>query len=289
MTSRLGTAKSAIAKHFDSSTKRVYSYVDLLRMLSDNRDAWHVPQGTPLKDFVAFLIKRIKFQEIKLFARSYPPVVRYAWGDVSPYELALSLRPKAYLSHGSAVFLHGLTEQAPKTLYVNREQTAKPQSGSLTQEAINRTFSGKQRRSNLIYEWRDWRFVLISGKSTGRLGVTPIRGPYGERLDVTGLERTLIDIVVRPAYAGGVYAVLDAYETARGQVSVPALVATLKKLDYVYPYHQAIGFYLEKAGYAERTLGVLQKLGLRFDFYLAHGIADTDYSPRWRLFYPKGL
>ena len=36
---------------------------------------------------------------------------------------------------------------------------------------------------------------------------------------VTDLERTLIDIAVRPEYAGGVYEVLNVYRLAKGKVS----------------------------------------------------------------------
>ena len=39
--------------------------------------------------------------------------------------MALSLRPRSYLSHASALVLQGLTEQIPGTIYVNQEQSAK--------------------------------------------------------------------------------------------------------------------------------------------------------------------
>jgi hypothetical protein len=110
-------------------------------------------------------------------------------------------------------------------------------------------------------------------------------------LDVTNIERTLVDIAVRPAYAGGVYQVLAAYEGARGHASAEKIEAILKNPQYKYPYHQSIGFYMERAGFSEQELSPLKELGLEHDFYLDYGMAKTniDYNDSWRLFHPKGF
>jgi hypothetical protein len=215
---------------------------------------------------------------------------RYIWGDPSPFEVALSLRPKSYLCHGTAVFLHGLNEQLPRTIFLNHEQSPKqaPDSSTLTQESIDRAFALKQRKSRLIYEYEGTQIVILNGKQTNQLEV----GTLDETsLRVTKLERTLIDIVVRPNYAGGVYQVLEAYRGAKDKASTNVLVATLKKLQYVYPYHQAIGFYMQRAGWPEKKYSRLLELGLSFDFYLTYGIKEDKkkYAPKWRLFFPDGL
>src|SRR5216684_7346263 len=200
------------------------------------------------------------------------------------------LSPDRTLSHGTAVSLHGLTDQIPKTIYVNQEQSPKPlPSGELTQTSIDRAFSNQQRKSAYVLEYEQWRMVLLSGKNTGNLGVIKLAGPLQEQLDVTNIERTLIDIAVRPVYAGGVFQVLEAYKSARDRVSVNTLIATLKKLNYVYPYHQIIGFYMQRAGYEEKRYGRLKSLGLNFDFYLTYGVKEPEFDRQWRLHYPKGL
>jgi hypothetical protein len=289
MPTRIQIARPDILKHFEESRTRVFGPQDLAAILSANRESWRLAQRTTTAEFIHYLTSRAKLRGHDLPSR-YGTLRRYSWGEASPHEMALSLRGGAYLSHATALVLHGLTDQVPATIYVNKEQSPKPRSSSpLTQEAITRAFAREQRLSQFIYQFGTWSFVLLGGKHTGRLEVGEITGPGGERLEATKIERTLIDAAVRPAYAGGVYQVLEAFRAAKGRLSANVLVATLKKLEYVYPYHQAIGFYLERAGYPEKYLAPLRDLGLDFDFYLAYHLGPTTYDASWRLVHPEGL
>jgi predicted transcriptional regulator of viral defense system len=212
------------------------------------------------------------------------------WGDVSAFELAASLKAHSYLSHSTAVYLHGLTDQIPQTLYVNTEQSPKPTpEGTLTQASLDRAFRGRQRSSKYVFIYKQNRLVMLSGKHTGRYGVIDRPLPDGVIAPVTDLERTLVDITVRPVYGGGVHQVLAAFRSAAAQVSLTKLLATLKRLNYVYPYHQALGFYLERTGVSAARLKPLRQLGLDYDFYLAHGMKDSVLDSSWRVFHPKRL
>ena len=137
---------------------------------------------------------------------------------------------------------------------------------------VNRVFKNDQRRKKLIYHYAGSKITIINGKHTNRLGVVRDVAPTGESIEVTCLERTLIDATVRPFYAGGVANVLAAFMAARGRISVKKLGALLEMLDYTYPYHQAVGFYLKRQGYADRDQRLLRKFGLALDFYLSHGL-----------------
>ncbi len=289
--SQLQLAKSHIAAFFDSLPQKVFQESDLSRVLAERRSAWHVGAHVTVGSFISFLIENTTLRPVAIVPNTagwYREICRYAWGDVSPYGVAATIAPRAYLSHGTAVLLHGLTDQLPQTVYVNQEQRPQPGGSELTQAGIDRAFARPVRQSNALFTYDKWQVRLLHGKHSGRLEVGTL--PYGqEQLPVTKIERTLIDIAVRPVYAGGVYQVLRAYHAAKERISTATLVATLQKLDYAYPYHQAIGFYMARACYPQKSLDRLKALGMQFNFYLAHDMRETEFDPDWRLFYPKGL
>ena len=107
---------------------------------------------------------------------------------------------------------------------------------------------------------------------------------------ITNIERTLIDITVRPMYAGGISEVAKAYVIAAEQCSVNKIAAYLRKLNFTYPYHQAIGYYLERSGaYGADQIELLATLPMEFDFYLTYQMKTTEYNKRWKLYIPKGF
>jgi predicted transcriptional regulator of viral defense system len=191
--------------------------------------------------------------------------------------------------------MHGLTEQVPKTIYINQEQVHDSiPTGELTQQSIDAAFRRPVRVSRNVAVMKDLRICVISGKNTGGLGVIEedkldVHGRPVGKVRLTGIERTLIDIAVRPVYAGGVHEVLKAYRLAQGGVSVNRLAAMLKRLGYIYPYHQVIGFYLDRAGHKASSVDLLREFPREFDFYLTHKMAQTEYVAEWRLYVPKGF
>ena len=285
---RLEIAKKDIVGTFESDPRRVFRRRDIEQILAQERGFWRLAQSTTFSAFVDFLAQKTPLHEVR-FDLPYKPTLRYVWGDAPLFEIVQSLRPEGYFCHYTAVFLHGFTNQIPKRIYLNDEQQNRGGGGELTQVGIDRAFRGKCRTSNNIASFRDYSICVVNGQNTNCLGVENVEAMDGSHVRVTTVERTLIDIAVRPIYSGGVHEVLNAYASARDHVSVNRLGAMLKRLNFTYPYHQAIGFYLERAGCSPEQLDLLKRFELNFDFYLAHSMGETEYVEQWRLFVPKGL
>jgi hypothetical protein len=282
----LTRASNEIRSEFFSRPQWAYRISDHAAVLRENRGEWKLAESTGPREFIAFLLKHKILKTYKLRADAYgSEIERYGLPGTSPLALAVSIRSSGYLSHATALRLHGLSIGAQNPIYVNVEQSQKPAPTlAITQEGIDRAFSGRQRRSNMIYTSGRNRIVLLSGKNTGRLGVETLAG-----LDGANVERTLIDVVVRPAYAGGSEIIRKAYRRARSRVSVGRLLSTYKALGYLYPYHQTIGFLMEITGYAPEAYETFRALGTEHDFYLEHGLENPEHSSAWRVYYPRGF
>ena len=223
----------------------------------------------------------------EISSEHYGSKTRYIFGALSPLQLACSFYKNAYLSHGTALHLHGL---APlETIFVNHEQSPKNSRPRISQAGLNRAFQNSQRQSTYVFRYGTSTITFLNGKNTQGAGIVDMQGPRGEPLKTTSLERTLIDVVVRPQYAGGMSNVLSAFRQAKDRISVAEIARLLAKVKYVYPYHQALGFILQRAGVPEEELAPLKQRAIRLKFYLDYGMNQPAYDPAWKLYYPRDL
>ena len=287
---KISKALPRIERFFKKNKEtEVYTYDQLRAILKEHKEKWNLPKAFHTELFINALLGGKVGLEKMTFPFYPADITRYVLGPAGfpdALKLAASLNKKAYLSHYTALYLHGLTEQLPKTIYASYEQKATPVKGPviLLQANIDRAFRSSPRVSKNEADYGDYKIILLNGKNTEETGVVVKNG-----VRITSLERTLIDGVVRPFYAGGVFEVLKAFEVAKQTLSVNTIQAMLRKINYIYPYKQALGFYLERAGYREKQLNLLETDPFTHDFYLTYKMQTTEYSKRWRLYYPKGM
>ena len=293
--SRIQIAKPDIIRHFDALPSHVLKLKEIQAILASQRAFWRLAQNTTARDFIGFLQAHATLRHLEL---AFPQRTEncYIWGEVSPLSVLLSLRKELYMSHYTAMRVHGLTEQSPTTIYLSEERNKPMQMPSrppIGQAEIDESFRRPPRVSHNWIEYAGRKVYLLNGAYTNHLGivtqdVTDDDGrPVQARL--TNLERTLIDITVRPVYAGGIFEVAKAFELAKDQLSVNRLIPMLRKLNFVFPYHQAVGFYLERAGYKSSQIDLVRRLPMKYDFFLAPEINKTRYDSTWHLLVPEGL
>src|SRR5437762_4547850 len=136
---RLSIAKADIIKAIEAASRNIWTKEQLNELMRENAQFWRLAKNQSLIGFIEFLVRDTKLKAVSL---NFPSrkITRYLWGDASVFELSLSVYPKLYLSHYAAVYLHGLTEQIPKIVYVNKEQPYESKGSDLQQERIDIAF-----------------------------------------------------------------------------------------------------------------------------------------------------
>jgi hypothetical protein len=292
---RLHELTSTLSSWFEDRIPYVYTTNEISALLEEKRVEWKIPTYISSDRFLRFLLENTALEQLLIQStgeRDQPDLTRYIWSRSDPFLLGTSLKQRSYCSHSSALVLHGLTDQLPQTFFVTTPQsrTYPTDKDELVQEAVDKVFAKQQRESQTAYRALGYRYVLLEGAfaqpgDVDEVTLESSRMPVA----VSSLERTLIDIVVRPSYSGGIVQVLEAYKAAYGQIDIGRMNLLLNRLNYTYPYQQSIGFLLSKAGYADSEIEPFLEDVTPIHFYLAYGLAEKVFVPKWHLYVPRGF
>ncbi len=286
-------AQELIKDKLYTDNTKAYSSFDVKNIFNQNRDEWKIASYRTPEQFIKYIEDKKFVKTIKLKHQSTGSIKRILTEpDATLQNIAIAIKKDGYLSNYSSMQIHQLTLQIPKSIYVSYNKSIDQREVQkneiiISQENIDAAFSKPQRITSDVYksEIDNTRYFFIQ-KAHREKNIGVISNKI---FSYTDLERTLIDIAVRPAYSGGVFEVLNAFEIAKENIDVDKLNRYLLDLDYIYPYHQIIGFYMEKAGYSDKAVSLFSKYLSKFDFYLTYDISNKMYDSKWKVYYPKGF
>jgi len=164
------------------------------------------------------------------------------------FEIAMALVDPAAISHWSALHHHGLTEQAPRKVFVL----------TTTKTSVPRVRGGKHARDGYPVGDTTYRFVQVRPErffGTEKVWI-------GEaRVSITDPERTLLDGLSMPQYCGDFAEVLHAFEVRGAHLNLERITEYALKMDAATA--KRLGWVLEHQGVEPSKLERLAALPIK--------------------------
>jgi predicted transcriptional regulator of viral defense system len=209
---------------------------------------------------------------------------------------AMVRSPTGHFCHLTSAYYHGLTNQVPNRIYIRTSKVGaarRSRPARLNDLQISAQFVKPHRRTEKIASFGDGRIYLISGSRLDQVGVVTV-APHIQTFPgdsrITGLERCLIDAVVAPHYNGGIVSVPEYFENAAEALDVEKLIDQYRQLDFLYPFHQSLGFFLEHTGQTGAAARLRECLPPTNRFFVDRAAKSSwPYDAKWRVHYPQGL
>jgi len=277
---------------FDNKT--IYNFLDINRVEMRMK-------SFSLNKFIKYLIENnfISLFEFENKINDKKIYISRYFNDKSDYakalEIATLLLPKAYISHFSSIHYYNLTLELPKKIYLSIERKSNAPHNQLNQEIINKAVCKKGRYPTMILSILGYEIYKTHSKDTNKTGIKRVL-IFDKNYRITTLERTLIDIVVRSEISGGIEEVIKVYKKValeyKKNISINKIIFILKKLNYIYPYYQIIGYLLFKNGF--NTDKFKKEFEFKNNFFITRGDVNCDidkleYNKDFRLYIPKNL
>ena len=164
---------------------------------------------------------------------------------VHEFEIAMALVSPAAISYWSAMHYHGLTDQAPRDVFVL----------TTTEASVPRQSANDRKQHHAVgYLVGKTSYRFVQTKPTRYFGTEKVW--VGEaRVTITDPERTLIDGLLMPRYCGDFAEVLHAFEVRGDQLDVERIIGYALRLDAATV--KRLGWVLEETGSADGQLDAL--------------------------------
>ena len=234
--------------------------------------------------FNSFLLKLIdeKKKKKSITIRGHIKT-RYTFSqDFNIYDFCNSLEKNSFFSMSTALNLQGLSDFRSDYIFVSKERSTRIEQGSITlnQENIDNAFSKKPRRTNAYDKIDNHIVVLLEANNTDGFGIVEY-----DRYRVSSINRAFVEMITNIHYFQSSQNLIQVLENIKNRLDIDKIYTIIEKFDFIYPYFQLAGFYLEKIGFPKVELEKFYTKRSELNFYTQKNKNQYGFDGYWKIYY----
>lgn len=209
--------------------------------------------------------------------------IRYTLNkEFNIYDFVYSLEKNGFFSMFTSLNIQGLTNFRDNFIFISKERMKRVnfKSKDITQEAIDKAFTNKPRRTKAYATIYNYNIVILESNNTQEIGIIKYKG-----YKISSINRAFVEIISNIQYSKTPDDVIYEFKNLKDKLDINEIFNIIEKFDFVYPYYQLAGYYLEKIGFLKEELSKFFNKKTDLIFYTIKNKEKYTLDEYWAIKY----
>ena len=198
------------------------------------------------------------------------------------YAFCRTLEANSYFPMTTSLNIQGLSDYRSNYIFISKERTKRATFADkkLRQEDIDRAFAKPPRRTTAHDKIGDYIVIMLETNNTSAFDITEYQG-----YKISSTSRTFVEIVSNVHYFESSDQALALFHEIKDHLNVDKIYDIIERFDFVYPYFQLVGFYLEQIGFDKEALKRFYARKSALKFYAQKNKEAYLFDEYWGVYY----
>ena len=198
------------------------------------------------------------------------------------YDFAYSLENRSFFPMFTALNIQKLSDFRDNFVFVSKERSQRTsfKSKDIKQEAIDVAFSKKPRLTQARDKINGFNLVVLESNNTEEFEIIEYAN-----YKVSSVNRAFVEIISNIQYFKSPEDVIEQFSAIYDEFDLDKIYEVIKRFDFVYPYYQLAGYYLEQIGYDRTELYKFHKKKSKLKFYTIKNKESYSFDEYWNIYY----
>ena len=202
--------------------------------------------------------------------------------DLNIFDFVNTLAKNSFFPMTTSLNIQNLTTYRDNFVFISKERVKRTEfkTKELSQKSIDEAFKKQPRRTKALDKLDNFNIVILETNFTNNYEIINFEG-----YKISSINRGFVEIISNIQYFQSSEIVIDLFKEMKTSLDIEKIYNLIEKFDFLYPYFQLFGFYLEKIGFLKEELIKFYARKTDLKFYTQKAKDSYSFDDYWNIYY----